>query len=72
MLAVTFFLAACGGGSDATNSQSQQNTSKQQQTNEPKETVFDPMISTMDRAAGVEDMNMSRKAEMDAAIEGSE
>jgi major membrane immunogen (membrane-anchored lipoprotein) len=36
-----------------------------------EEGVFDPMISTMDRAAGVEDLSMSRKEEMDNAIEGN-
>ena len=39
---------------------------------EPEETVFDPMVGTMDRAAAVEDLSMSRKDEMDEAIEGSE
>ena len=37
---------------------------------EVEETVFDPMVGTMDRAAGVEDMGMDRKAEMDEAIDG--
>jgi hypothetical protein len=30
------------------------------------------MISTMDRAADVEDLSMSRKEEMDRAIDGGE
>ena len=38
---------------------------------EPAPTVFDPMISTMDEAAAVEDLSMDRKAEMDRAIDGS-
>jgi hypothetical protein len=38
---------------------------------EVEETVFDPMTDTMDRAAGVEDMGMDRKDEMDKAIDGS-
>jgi hypothetical protein len=36
---------------------------------EVEETVFDPMVDTMDRAAGVEDLGMDRKAEMDEAID---
>ena len=36
---------------------------------EVEETVFDPMVGTMDRAAAVEDMGMDRKAEMDEAID---
>jgi hypothetical protein len=61
-------LTACGGGS-ATDAGS---AKQQQQAEPPKETVFDPMISTMDRAKGVEDLNMSRKADMDAAIDGAD
>ena len=36
---------------------------------EAEETVFDPMVGTMDRAAGVEDLGMDRKDEMDEAID---
>jgi hypothetical protein len=36
---------------------------------EVEETVFDPMVDSMDRAAGVEDLGMDRKAEMDEAID---
>ena len=39
---------------------------------EPPATVFDPMVDTMDRAAAVDELSMSRKAEMDKAIEGAE
>ena len=39
---------------------------------EPAPTVFDPMTSTMDRAAAVEGINMDRKAEMDKAIDGTD
>ena len=38
---------------------------------EPPASVFDPMVETMDRAATVDGLSMSRKAEMDKAIEGS-
>jgi hypothetical protein len=36
------------------------------------ETVFDDMIQTQDRARAVEDVNLGRKSDMDAAIEQSE
>ena len=36
------------------------------------ESVFDPMVGTMDRAAGVEELGIDRKAQTDAAVEGSE
>jgi hypothetical protein len=39
---------------------------------EPPATVFDPMTSTMDRAAAVEGINMDRKDEMDKAIDGTD
>ena len=63
-------LTACGGGSDTATDTGA--AMQQQQAAPPKETVFDPMISTMDRAKGVEDLNMSRKADMDAAIDGAD
>ena len=39
---------------------------------EPPATVFDPMTSTMDRAAAVDGINMDRKDEMDKAIDGTD
>jgi hypothetical protein len=36
------------------------------------ETVLDDMIQTQDRARAVEDVNLGRKSDMDAAIEQSE
>jgi hypothetical protein len=36
---------------------------------DPDETVFDPMIGTMDRAKSVEDLGMARKNAMDEALE---
>jgi hypothetical protein len=56
-------LAACGSPSDSSGS-----PVEDEERPEDRETVFDPMISTMDRAKGVEDLNMSRKDEMDAAL----
>ena len=34
-----------------------------------QEGVFDPMVNTMDKARGVEDLSQSRKKELDEALE---
>jgi hypothetical protein len=39
---------------------------------EDKETVFDPMVETIDRAAAVEDIVMQQKADMDEALRRAE
>ena len=52
------FAVACGSG---------------QPDNEPRQndesSVFDPMVSTMDRAEGVEDLSQDRKRRLDDALE---
>ena len=60
-------LAACGGSPDSSGS-----AAEDEERPEDRETVFDPMVGTIDRAKGVEDMNMQRKDEMDRAIEEQE
>jgi len=62
-LAGCLLLVACGGPADSVDYEDEDDIS------EPEETVFDPMVGTMDRAAGVEDMGMDRKDEMDKAID---
>jgi hypothetical protein len=39
---------------------------------EDKETVFDPMVETIDKAAAVEDIMMQQKADMDEALRRAE
>ncbi len=39
---------------------------------EDKETVFDPMVETIDKAAEVEDLVMQQKADMDEALRRAE
>jgi hypothetical protein len=39
---------------------------------EDKETVFDPMVETIDKAAEVEDLLMQQKADMDEALRRAE
>ena len=55
----TIALAACGGAS----------SDQEQQGEEVEETVFDPMVETIDRAHGVEDIAAQRRDELDKAIE---
>ena len=64
-------LVACEPKSD-TASQTDAVAGKTSDAEERNETVFDPMISTMDRAEGVEGMGNDRKAAMDEAIDGAD
>jgi len=57
-------LAACGGAEDE--------TAKTDEPYEDRETVFDPMTDTIDRAKEVEEMGKDRKKAMDEALEGAE
>ncbi|WP_405236552.1 hypothetical protein [Lentisalinibacter orientalis] len=62
-------LAACGGADD------EAAKSDQAYADEPyedRETVFDPMTDTIDRAKEVEEMGKDRKKAMDEALEGAE
>ena len=67
--ALAVLLAGCGDTGTTGTATGSQDAKVEE---EPEETVFDPMVGTMDRAATVEDLSMSRKDEMDEAIEGSE
>jgi hypothetical protein len=60
-------LAGCGGADEAADSAA--DGGSPEASAEREETVFDPMVGTMDRARGIEDLGMSRKDEMDAALE---
>jgi hypothetical protein len=64
-------LAACEPKNDSV-SQADGAAGKSPDAEERSETVFDPMISTMDRAQSVEGMGNDRKAAMDEAIDGAE
>lgn len=61
VLSLSMTLIGCGGSADNADSGGGE-----------EEGVFDPMVGTIDRAKGVEDMNMGRKEEMDRAIEDLE
>ena len=58
LLGISLLLAGCGGSAD--------------NAVEEGEGVFDPMVDTIDRAQGVQDLNMDRKDEMDQALEDME
>lgn len=66
LMAVGTFLAACDNADGPADADAVEKPAA------PEETVFDPMVGTMDRAQGLEDTSRSRKDEMDAAIEGVE
>jgi hypothetical protein len=65
-LSLAVLVASCG---DAGTSAGRQDVTVDE---EPAPTVFDPMVGTMDRAAAVEELSLSRKGELDAAIDGSD
>lgn len=58
LLILTVVLASCGGNESAETSRD--------------DTVFDPMVQTMDQAKGVEQLSADRKRELDQGIEASE
>lgn len=55
-------LTACGGGDD-------EGAADSAEAYEDRETVFDPMTDTIDRAKAVEEMGKDRKKEMDEALD---
>jgi ABC-type glycerol-3-phosphate transport system substrate-binding protein len=57
-------LAACGGA--------EQEAADGGEAYEDRETVFDPMTDTIDRAKEVEEMGTDRKKAMDEALEDAE
>ena len=63
MLALCLTIMACGSGSDAANEGA---------TEEEKETVFDPLVSNIDKAKAVEQQVLNQKDQLDKAIRESE
>lgn len=66
-VAACLVISACSGSPDGSGS-----AAEDEERPEDRETVFDPMVGTIDRAKGVEDLNMQRKDEMDRALEEQE
>lgn len=64
LIGVWMMLAACGGADD--------DAAKTDEPYEDRETVFDPMTDTIDRAKEVEDIGKDRKKAMDEALEEAE
>ena len=54
-------LAACGGA--------EEESAGKEDADEDRETVFDPMTDTIDRAKEIEDIGKDRKKAMDEALE---
>ncbi|WP_405227307.1 hypothetical protein [Lentisalinibacter sediminis] len=61
LIGTCLVLAACGGADDE--------ATKSDEPYEDRETVFDPMTDTIDRAKEVEEMGKDRKKAMDEALE---
>ena len=56
LLVLSLSLVGCGGGGD-------------QAAEEDEETIFDPLLSTIDKAKAVEDITLQTKDDLDKAIE---
>ena len=63
MLAMCLTLAGCGGG---------ESSDEVKEAEEDKETVFDPLVGTLDKANAVEGQLMESKDRTDQAIAESE
>jgi len=60
LIVLTLCIAACGGGGDS---------GRDQAAKEDIETVFDPLVSTIDKAKGVEATVLQSKDDIDKALE---
>ena len=63
VMAASLVLAGCGQPAEEVDYEDEGDEA------EVEETVFDPMVESMDRTAGVDDLGMDRKAEMDEEID---
>ena len=57
LLGCILLIAGCGGGD---------------QEAEPEETVFDPLVETLDRAGAVDELARDRRQQLDSAVDESE
>lgn len=69
LLVTSLLLAGCGSPDDPEYAERERERRK---AAEERESVFDPMTGTMDRADGVNEINMGRTDRLDEAIEESE
>jgi len=60
-------LSACGGGSEPADDRAEERADSAR-----RETVFDPLVGTMDRARGVQQTVDERAAELRRRVEESE
>jgi hypothetical protein len=66
MCTVLLILAGCGGNAEDAD------TARERPVREDRETVFDPMVSNIDKAKQVEQQVLDQKRKMDEAIEAAE
>ena len=73
LLAIVMGVAACSNNGDgrnaATDSSSESSPASSSDAARADESVFDPLVGTLDRAEAVEDMGMERKDELDRRME---
>ena len=67
LLCLALFVSACDNDSVA----SKGSVAKEQEPSAEAEGVFDPMVSTLDRARAVQGMQDERSADIDAATEAA-
>jgi hypothetical protein len=67
-LALILTVASCGGPEPTGNG----DTGSEERDNEEQETVFDPLVGTIDTARKVEDQVMGQKRQLDEALREAE
>ena len=65
-ITLMFILAGCGSSDDTSSGSSEASVEKNE------ESVFDPMVDTLDKAREVEDIVMQQKEQMDEALKRME
>ncbi|MGI9290783.1 MAG: hypothetical protein ACR2QG_05850 [Gammaproteobacteria bacterium] len=70
VLLVSFLMAGCGGSADDPDYVAKER--ERRKAAEERETVFDPMTSTIDRAGGVNEINLGRTDRLDEALDESD
>ena len=69
LVTATLLLAGCGSPDDPEYAERER---ERREAAQQRESVFDPMTGTMDRADGVNEINMGRTDRLDEAIEESD
>ena len=71
-LFMSWVLIGCGSPDPAATAERAERDRERREAAAERETVFDPMLSTMDRAKGVNDINQDRNDRLGDALEESD